>query len=134
MKRFKFLGVWMRSNTLSTKGSTYTFKPEQIYDENDMINLFVELHPNRWEEVSNEVVEDVVFIDEKAKEDFTEALEDEKLDSDIVAFNNFIETDGDVEGYLNDGVHWTKIKQIAEYLDIEWTKKDETIRAIVDSL
>jgi len=171
MKRYKFLSGYMKSNSLSIKGSSHKFNPNQIYDGNEVIELFVEAHPNRWDEILsfkvsldeksvnkpleeitdenvNKEKEDTVFVDEESQKLFEKTLEDddkevetdvtenalnEELDSDIVAFNEFIETDGDVEEYLNE-LHYTKIKQIAEYLSIPWTKKDDTIKGIVESL
>jgi hypothetical protein len=118
--KYKFLSEYMRSNRLSVSTSVYEFVPERIYETNETIDLFIKAHPKRWLKIEDEIEESNV-------------ISENDEDIDVVAFNDFIETDGDVEEYLKE-LHWSKVKQISQSLNIKWTKKDETIKLIVASL
>jgi len=50
MKKYRFKSIAGISNKLTTAQSSYKFVPEKIYNYSDM-KVFVDQHPNRFEEV-----------------------------------------------------------------------------------
>jgi len=79
MKKYKFLGQFAQSNILSCKGSSYTFVPEKLYVESEIINLFVGLYPNRWLEQSIEINENNL-----SKDVIMSNIEDITIDDETV--------------------------------------------------
>jgi len=149
--KYVFIGG---DKTLSYRACGVKFEDGKVYDDSDF-RRYIENHSIYFEEeslhlakfgvkkVKDEVViEDVekfdtnivnidisdeeILVDEDAK---IFDVEDEKLDQDII---DFLESDNKEE-FLKNGLHWKKISQIAEHYGLEWTKKDSTIKNIMDA-
>jgi len=55
MKKYRFVGITFRSNSLTTTNSSYRFVPDKIYPSNEMIDKFANAFPDRFLEVKDEV-------------------------------------------------------------------------------
>jgi len=128
---------------LGIRGCVQKFIEEKVYSDKKY-KLYIRAFPKMFKETNEELIKekknivilanDVVEITEtNVAEDHGDDFEtnadiERKLTMDK-AVTGFKETD-DKKQYLN-GIHWTRIRQIAEHYEIKYTTKDATIKKLL---
>ena len=130
---FEEESIHIAKSTLSKKCSEVGLIPTFVKVENHIVDGdIIRPVPEDFDVtiVTNDELDEEILVDEDAKivDDIILTRSSDKLDQDII---NFLESDNREE-FLNNGLHWKKIAQIAEYLGLEWTKKDSTIKNIME--